>query len=184
MNYSTDHAVTKKSVSSSTTRMPIVFSGTICGRFYCHMYWGCQKIDCLGCLNKFKGKDILKEHSKVDNFCMTSTLVLTSHKSNASTCLGHPHEAQCTDMDSDTVQGWCRDYACKFLVVVQDDYYQLIYNIQNDLTAFLGSCRNIIAFYNSNLKTIQLIWELRAVYVKGTKNNYTYEDSKKYILAL
>ncbi|XP_072042861.1 E3 ubiquitin-protein ligase CHFR-like [Amphiura filiformis] len=27
---------------------------TICGRFFCHMYWGCLKIDCLGCLNKFK----------------------------------------------------------------------------------------------------------------------------------
>ncbi|XP_041347959.1 E3 ubiquitin-protein ligase CHFR-like isoform X2 [Gigantopelta aegis] len=27
---------------------------TICYRAFCHAYWGCRKIDCLGCLAKFK----------------------------------------------------------------------------------------------------------------------------------
>ncbi|XP_033627192.1 E3 ubiquitin-protein ligase CHFR-like [Asterias rubens] len=25
----------------------------ICGNFFCHLYWGCEKFDCYGCLNKF-----------------------------------------------------------------------------------------------------------------------------------
>ncbi len=33
----------------------IVFPGDICSQAYCHMYWGCRKSGCRGCLNLFKG---------------------------------------------------------------------------------------------------------------------------------
>ena len=33
-----------------------VWAGTICTRAYCHAYWGCRRVDCNGCLAKFKGK--------------------------------------------------------------------------------------------------------------------------------
>ena len=38
-------------------------SGNVCGQFYCHLYWGCRKIGCKGCLNKFKGQ---REHATLE----------------------------------------------------------------------------------------------------------------------
>lgn len=32
--------------------------GSLCLRAYCHAYWGCRKAECLGCIGKFKGKDL------------------------------------------------------------------------------------------------------------------------------
>ena len=44
-----------------------VWAGTICTRAYCHVlaalcghYWGCRRVDCNGCLAKFKGKSWFK----------------------------------------------------------------------------------------------------------------------------
>ena len=27
----------------------------VCSKAYCHMYWGCRKLGCRGCLDLFKG---------------------------------------------------------------------------------------------------------------------------------
>lgn len=34
----------------------------LCGNAYCHMYWGCRKIGCRGCLNCFKDIDLDESH--------------------------------------------------------------------------------------------------------------------------
>lgn len=33
----------------------VVLTGTLCQRPFCHMYWGCQRIGCQGCLARFSG---------------------------------------------------------------------------------------------------------------------------------
>lgn len=33
----------------------LFFSGALCHRAFCHLYWGCRKAECLGCLAKFRG---------------------------------------------------------------------------------------------------------------------------------
>ena len=33
----------------------LIVLGDICSKAFCHMYWGCQKLGCRGCLNLFKG---------------------------------------------------------------------------------------------------------------------------------
>ena len=52
-----------------------VWAGTICTRAYCHAYWGCRRVDCNGCLAKFKGKSWFKD-------CQIQRLVLVqfTHK--------------------------------------------------------------------------------------------------------
>ena len=36
-------------------------TGDICGQAYCHMYWGCSRPGCRGCLNLFKGEPDLNQ---------------------------------------------------------------------------------------------------------------------------
>lgn len=29
--------------------------GCLCLRLFCYVYWGCKKVECLGCIGRFKG---------------------------------------------------------------------------------------------------------------------------------
>jgi len=41
--------------------------GDICGQAFCHMYWGCRKVGCRGCLNLFKDMEF-------DDRCLSSLI--------------------------------------------------------------------------------------------------------------
>ncbi|XP_022102135.1 E3 ubiquitin-protein ligase CHFR-like [Acanthaster planci] len=46
----------------------------VCGNFFCHMYWGCNRIDCNGCLNKFQDLHFGKK-------CLDSLILKNSYES-------------------------------------------------------------------------------------------------------
>jgi len=61
------------SASSSNSNMEI--QCTSCGRLFCHLYWGCRKPGCLGCLNKFKDFNF-------GDACLTRILNNNEHESH------------------------------------------------------------------------------------------------------
>lgn len=42
--------------------MCCVLAGVLCQRSFCHMYWGCQRIGCQGCLAPFSGKCLFQQN--------------------------------------------------------------------------------------------------------------------------
>lgn len=51
------------SIPGLRCRMCCVLAGVLCQRSFCHMYWGCQRIGCRGCLAPFSGKCLFQQHS-------------------------------------------------------------------------------------------------------------------------
>lgn len=43
--------------------MCCVLAGVLCQRPFCHMYWGCQRIGCQGCLARFSGMYLFQQNS-------------------------------------------------------------------------------------------------------------------------
>ena len=49
----------------------------MCYRAYCQAYWGCRKADCLGCLNKLKGKSLfINLFSVRHDFCYSALFLV------------------------------------------------------------------------------------------------------------
>lgn len=56
-------------------RMCCVLAGVLCQRSFCHMYWGCQRIGCRGCLAPFSGKCLFQQNSLGGFHCWACLLL-------------------------------------------------------------------------------------------------------------
>lgn len=56
-------------------RMCCVVAGMLCQRSFCHMYWGCQRIGCQGCLAPFSGKCRFQQNSLGGFHCWACLLL-------------------------------------------------------------------------------------------------------------
>lgn len=56
-------------------RMCCVLAGVLCQRSFCHMYWGCQRMGCQGCLAPFSGKCQFQQNSLGGSHCWACLLL-------------------------------------------------------------------------------------------------------------
>ena len=75
----------------------------MCGRAFCHMYWGCSKHGCTGCLGLFKGEWCREPSVAVATHTHTHTHTRTHAHACARTCT-HTHTH--TPFSSSSLQTW------------------------------------------------------------------------------
>ena len=56
MLYKISYCVLDQICSNCIKTSDLWFAGTLCGNAFCHLYWGCSRAGCHGCLAKFRGR--------------------------------------------------------------------------------------------------------------------------------